>query len=228
MVLMIMIILLNNILSEGMLLTNVDVDSNECLAANCEESAQISYLNKNASKLEEQVVDQQKKTTSLQEQLTDLSTKITLLLEEVKTVNSKVDWLTARLDVLEKNPSVEKIYTNESSITIPGGKCSWVQVYVDVSGFRNDGKGYYYLYAILFQDGSPVYGGSGSCAWTNPAATGFTSTSLDGGTTSRIFSLPVKPNGTILKLILCMGGYRSPARHMTVLCFAETNSLERI
>jgi len=231
MVPMILIFLLNNILAEGMLHTKMDVDSNKCLASNCEESTQISYLNISVSNLEVQVVDQQKIISSLQGQLTNLNTIIGRLVDEVSNVNSKVDGLTGRVDVLEKYPLVEKIYTNESSVTIPAGKCSWVQVNVDVTGFPNDAYGTKWLYAILYQDGSPVYGGSTNCWWNNFAATGFTSTKggSTGGTTSRIFSLPVKTNGTVLELEQSMGGYHSKsATRMTVLCFSATKAIGRM
>jgi len=231
------IILFNVILTRNALSMNMDNNVYQCLQDACEERAQISSLEvdvlaikKTSSVQEVQLLELQDQSTVIQGQVTHLNTKTDGFEKEVKSVNSRVDGVNARLIVLENtqsNPSLLKAFTTASKIRIPAGKCSWVQVYVDVSGYRKDGKGAYYIYAILYQDGVPVYGGSTACSHKNYASTGFVGSKgggrghrwTYGGSTSRMFALRVNPSGANLELKTCTKGYNDPSTHMTVLCY---------
>jgi len=168
-------------------------------------------------------------TTGIQGQLTDLNAETEGLQDELGDVKKEVDGMDVRLHVLENttsNPSLYATYT-DNTIVIPANTCSWVQVYVDVSGSRKDGHGAYYVYGILLQDGAPVYGGTKDCTWDNSASTSLYGSKgggkghrwTYGGSTSRMFALSVKAAGTTLELKKCAKGYYSPETRMTVMCY---------
>jgi len=177
----------------------------------------VEVLEEKFDVLETNVVVLRTQTTEVQGELGKMETCLKSVQDDVEVLNSK-------FDDLKQSLSVITTHTAESKVAIPASKCSLVQVIVDVSGYReiDHGHTFGYHYAVLYQDGVPVYGGTNQCEYDNSAATGFTSKdshdSLYGGTVSRIFVLPVKSCGAHLELKQCSRSYSYKAAHMTVLC----------
>jgi len=189
--------------------TKKEDGTSHCLRASCKESEQISTLgtdvlalNKGTKKLEDQVVEQGKKTSELQDKVLDLGLKSSELQQEVIKVQEEIVALEAKLIDLKENLSILKSFTPETKVTIPSGKCSWIQVMVYVTGDRKKYKLSTFNWWVLYLNGKPVYGGTGYAGSSNMAATGFTCERYGDCShqVTRVFLLPNTSKGGSLEL----------------------------